>query len=100
MTAKEALKQIWRDTYPKACETWSVDILTKHWRVVEQALDELEKLKERDTVMKVTQTWEEEDNRVFDCPHCGDTWFYSGDSECWKFCPNCGQRLDWSEKYE
>jgi rubrerythrin len=67
---------------------------------INQALDELEKLKERDTVMKVTQTWEEEDNRVFDCPHCGDTWFYSGDSECWKFCPNCGQRLDWSEKDE
>jgi hypothetical protein len=46
MTAKEALKQIWRDTYPKACETWSVDILTKHWRVVEQALEELDELKE------------------------------------------------------
>jgi len=48
MTAKEALKQIWRDTYPKACETWSVDILTKHWRVVEQALEELEAIKSAD----------------------------------------------------
>ena len=50
--------------------------------------------------MKVKQSWEEEDNHIFDCPHCGDTWFYTTDSEDWKFCPNCDQRLDWSDKYE
>ena len=65
---------------------------------LEQALTELEELKKRDTAMKVKQSWEEEDNHIFDCPHCGDTWFYTTDSEDWKFCPNCGQRLDWSDK--
>jgi len=65
---------------------------------LKQSLDELEELKKRDTPLKVNQSWEEEDNRVFDCPHCGDTWFYLNDSDEWKFCPNCGQRLDWSDE--
>lgn len=45
MTPKEALNKIWRDAYPKSCETWSADRLCEHWRVVEKALNEHEALK-------------------------------------------------------
>ena len=45
MTPKEALNKIWRDAYPKACETWSADKFCEHWGVVEKALNELERLK-------------------------------------------------------
>lgn len=45
MTPKEALNKIWRDAYPKSCETWYADKLCEHWRVVEKALNELEELK-------------------------------------------------------
>jgi len=68
--------------------------------IIKRSLDELEELQKRDTPLKVEQSWEEEDNQVFDCPHCGETWFYSNDSDEWKFCPNCGQCLDWSGKDE
>lgn len=45
MTGRDALQQIWRDTYPKSCETWSAEKLFEHWQIVEKALIELEELK-------------------------------------------------------
>lgn len=45
MTPKEALQKIWKDAYPKACETWSANKLLEHWCIVDQALIELEELK-------------------------------------------------------
>jgi len=81
--------------YDKENDLWVIS-----WNAISQSLTELEELQKRDTPLKVEQSWEEEDNQVFDCPHCGETWFYSNDSDEWKFCPNCGQRLDWGGKDE
>jgi ribosomal protein S27AE len=65
---------------------------------IESALDRLDDLEAKATPKKVAQTWVEQENRCFDCPNCGETWFAANDVVDFKFCPQCGQALDWSEK--
>ena len=33
---------------------------------------------------------------VYDCPKCGES--YEIDYEKYKYCPNCGQAIDWSDE--
>ncbi|WP_300628691.1 hypothetical protein [uncultured Thomasclavelia sp.] len=33
---------------------------------------------------------------MYDCPKCGES--YEIDYEKYKYCPNCGQAIDWSDK--
>ena len=35
---------------------------------------------------------------MYDCPRCGKS--YEIDYEKYKYCPNCGQAIDWSDKYD
>ena len=32
-----------------------------------------------------------------DCPRCGESHWFEGD-DAFKYCPECGQALDWSEE--
>lgn len=35
---------------------------------------------------------------MYDCPKCSES--YEIDYEKYKYCPNCGQAIDWSDKYD
>lgn len=50
---------------------------------------------ERQEPKTVVQTYIESDMRTFDCPRCKDTWVYMDTPEVFRYCPSCGQRLDW-----
>lgn len=65
-----------------------VDNRVKDNDIVEQTL-------KRNEPMKVTQTSNEQDFSLFDCPNCGTTMYYVNDLEDFKFCIECGQKLDW-----
>ena len=83
-TALELPKRVWDD----------------HSKLVFEALDELDRLQAKDTPMKVANIKQTEDdpfgNRgdiYGDCPVCKTRSINER-----KFCDECGQRLDWSEK--
>ena len=60
-------------------------------------LEQVQKLKERDTAKKPIKTTEETGIRYTDsyrCPNCGGNFTGTGIAD---FCYHCGQRLDWSE---
>lgn len=61
-----------------------------HFHIGSLTMSVLEKLVERDTPMKPI-IHETEFGYIFDCPKC------KGFINPFNFCPNCGQRLDWSE---
>lgn len=52
----------------------------------------------KNTPMLVMQTYEEEDNSIFDCPNCKFTWHYIAEKEVFKYCANCGQKLEWESE--
>ena len=70
---------------------------------LKQSLDELEELKKRDTPLKVVKRVYQEHNR-YDCPNCDYYLGYIGTTITntrilrENYCPNCGQRLDWSDE--
>lgn len=81
MTALEALKTKYEGTSEKGelllCFT------VEQLNVVKTALTHYETLKQRDTAMKVNN---------YDCLNCkGFVPLHA------KFCPHCGQRLDWGK---
>lgn len=84
--------------YAKTHAVYSFVFYSPEIRALKQTIAEYEELKKRDTPLKVEQSWLEEDNHVFECPHCAAVWFYSNDSDEWKLCPNCGQRLGWESE--
>ena len=47
MTPKEALNNIWRDSYPKAREKWSADRFRKHWYIVQKSHRRTRRIEER-----------------------------------------------------
>ena len=56
----------------------------------------LKKALKRNEPVCVQTSYEDDDNHLFNCPNCDCLWFYSNEKNEWNFCPNCGQRLDWS----
>ena len=60
---------------------------------VEKILNALE----RNEPMKIKQTSSEQDFSLFDCPNCETTMYYESEPHDWKYCIECGQKLDWSE---
>ena len=34
---------------------------------------------------------------TWDCPNCGETYVIEDDTDKCNYCPNCGQRIDWSK---
>lgn len=64
--------------------------------------EENERLKERDTPRKVERyadSYDEEGNLIYDmavCPECHREFEIDYDEHC-DYCPDCGQKLDWSE---
>ena len=60
----------------------------------------LEKALKRNEPMKIIQTSNEQDFSLFDCPNCETTMWYDSAPEDWKYCIECGQKLDWSDDDE
>lgn len=54
----------------------------------------------KQTPKLVVQTYIESDTRVFDCPLCKNTWMYTNTPEEFRYCPTCGQKLDWDGNIE
>jgi peptide subunit release factor 1 (eRF1) len=48
----------------------------------------------------VVQTYTEQDMRMFDCPRCKDTWTYQDTPEVFRYCPSCGQKIDFEGHIE
>lgn len=95
MTPKEALRSA--DTYKVAgCHVLSREA----YKLIEQALTELEEFKKRDTPttpFHITSTYE---GRVGNCPHCNklvDELTVDAFNRPLHIC-GCGQKLDWKEK--
>lgn len=64
------------------------------FETVISTLKEWQKLKERDTDMKVKRDGDDLSN----CPCCGSyNVYYCEEDKRYDFCPNCGQRLKWEE---
>ena len=63
--------------------------------------EQVQQLKERDTAKRPDYEgdgYDNEGNLIYDtwiCPNCEE--HYEVDYDRYDFCPNCGQRLDWSE---
>ena len=57
----------------------------------------IEKALKRNIPMKITQTSNEQDFSLFDCPNCDTTMYYESEPHDWKYCIECGQKLDWGE---
>ena len=57
--------------------------------------DVLLKALKRNEPMKITQTSNEQDFSLFDCPNCDTTMYYESKPEDWKYCIECGQKLVW-----
>ena len=51
---------------------------------------------ERNEPVCVQTSYEDDDNHLFNCPNCDALWYYSNEKNEWNYCPNCGQKLDWS----
>lgn len=96
----------WKDTYVGQVITRNTEekiygALCKLKDYEESGLDpeQVQQLKERDTAKKPIKTKELKDFNgnvykvVGKCPNCG-----CGVNSMMKFCDECGQRLDWSER--
>ena len=56
--------------------------------------EQVQQLKERDTDMKVKRDGDD----LPSCPCCGSyNVYYCEEDKRYDFCPNCGQKIDWSE---
>lgn len=71
--------------------------ITEYYDKMERARTILVELVERATDKKIKMYWEDECIRHFECPSCE---YEFGEDEVdrqIRYCPECGQRLDWSE---
>lgn len=100
----------WKDTYVGQVITENTSektyiALCKLKEYEESGLDpeEVYGLKERDTAKKPDYEGDEYDNEgniIYDtwiCPNCEE--HYEVDYDNYDFCPECGQKLDWRERY-
>ena len=53
------------------------------------------KIKEREKPMKAKV---DDEHGYFTCPKCSVDWGYSTYAKEYNYCPNCGQKLDWSDE--
>lgn len=61
-----------------------------------EAIMQLQELVDKETSMQVIVTWcgqDDEDYYSYFCPICNNDLY--GEEE--KYCPNCGQKLDWRD---
>ena len=82
----EALKRLWEET--KGNSNTSSFSNRSDYDKIREAL-------KRNDPMKITQTSNEQDFSLFDCPNCDTTMYYESEPEDWKYCIECGQALDW-----
>jgi len=62
-----------------------------------KVFDILRQALKRNEPMKVKQTSNEQDFSLFDCPNCDTTMYYESEPHDWKYCIECGQKLDWGD---
>jgi len=79
---QEAIKAI-KNNYPNT-----------GYAMLRKALDLAIKSLDKSTPMKPKVI--DEDKQTFDCPRCGTT-IYADNVKDFKYCLDCGQRLDWSD---
>ena len=67
--------------------------------VIEEALGVVEKCVNKQISKKVVFGYDEQD--PITCPDCKTELAYMDgygfESRCYKYCPNCGRKLDWSD---
>lgn len=63
----------------------------------EEELKTLQELVDKETPKKMTETTSYSTTRACLCPICHKRWSMSNRRK-YKYCPNCGQKLDWSEE--
>lgn len=85
---QKAIKRLKTDIDRSSCE-YNID----------EYIATLQELVDKETPMKVTEKWSD------DCPKCNkfmiDTCEYALHNIPFiKYCPHCGQKLDWSDTYE
>jgi len=84
---KESLKEIWNGMANRQG-------FVKEFKLIEQALAELERLQKKEVAMKPLKST---NPYVFGVCECGKEFEYYEDNNS-EYCPECGKRLDWSER--
>ena len=84
-----------------------IDMLTEEIPISPQNIDwfynigddikTVEHALKRNEPMKIIQTSNEQDFSLFDCPNCDTTMYYESKPDDWKYCIECGQKLDWGD---
>ena len=72
-----------------------VELFPNESETIEQALNELERLQQKETPMRVTHLLPHQCQVVVKCPKCR---CMMGIDDLSAYCSSCGQRLDWSEE--
>jgi len=70
-----------------------VDSFTSEFMVVDETINELERLQKKETPFKPEATLDLKGRLDFICPYCKRREIVMYD----KYCCNCGQKLDWSK---
>ena len=114
MTENEAIKRVEEFGLHHAIDDLPHSTLTvKAFKTAITALEEIQRYREIGTVEecregrekqkpKMSDIWgdgyDNEGNMIYDmytCPNCGEN--YEIDSQKYKYCPECGQAIDWSD---
>lgn len=104
---QEALDRLLNDDYDFSHDFYEDDKAT----AMERDIDTLQELVDKATtrIPSLNKTWEDEDTKtIYDeygrinellcvCPNCGESAIYDFEyNKRFKYCSNCGQRIDWS----
>ena len=88
---------ITKEEHKQWCETISKEPyeMIKEFQEVKQGIDELERLQQKETPMKVIHLLPHQCQVVVKCPKCK---CMMGVDDRSSYCSSCGQHLDWSDE--
>ncbi len=91
-------KEAW-DTIFNEILAMPSDITSEEEQLLWKCMDTVEELIAKEDLKPVTAATAYSYKKAFSCPVCNKRWSVSN-SKKYIYCPHCGQKLDWSVKYD